>query len=264
VKPLFTFGRVVATPGAVAAIGASGDHLSTYLALDRNLLILSAPAWVAFESLNELAIAPQAAETPVMVIGIRLGFPSWQVQFCHNLLYSGFVFQNASINEKRILFSRTVIGYGASRAVIMFGLLRHRPGFLKGLPIHVMTAFMDSEVTIDFTLGNRCAVNQKRLAHEEDDSDIGRIHSFLNSQFAVLRIFRAFEQVVRFGLGTKFADAILMAAPKARRFDLRLVQVAQGAGRSAFPICGYVDAGGRYILLAASLWKLNRMLPIPA
>jgi hypothetical protein len=32
VKPLFTLGRVVATPGALAAIGVSGDDLSTYLA----------------------------------------------------------------------------------------------------------------------------------------------------------------------------------------------------------------------------------------
>ena len=31
-KPLFTLGRVVATPGALAAIGVSGDDLSTYLA----------------------------------------------------------------------------------------------------------------------------------------------------------------------------------------------------------------------------------------
>jgi hypothetical protein len=32
VKPLFTLGHVVATPGALAAIGVSGDDLSTYLA----------------------------------------------------------------------------------------------------------------------------------------------------------------------------------------------------------------------------------------
>ena len=32
VKPLFTLGQVVATPGALAAIGVSGDDLSTYLA----------------------------------------------------------------------------------------------------------------------------------------------------------------------------------------------------------------------------------------
>jgi hypothetical protein len=32
VKPLFTLGGVVATPGALAAIGVSGDDLSTYLA----------------------------------------------------------------------------------------------------------------------------------------------------------------------------------------------------------------------------------------
>ena len=31
-KPLFTLGRVVATPGALAAIGVTGDDLSTYLA----------------------------------------------------------------------------------------------------------------------------------------------------------------------------------------------------------------------------------------
>ena len=31
-KPLFTLGRVVATPGAIAAIGVSGDDLSAYLA----------------------------------------------------------------------------------------------------------------------------------------------------------------------------------------------------------------------------------------
>src|ERR1700722_12953055 len=31
-KPLFTLGRVVATPGALAAIGVSGDDLSSYLA----------------------------------------------------------------------------------------------------------------------------------------------------------------------------------------------------------------------------------------
>ena len=30
-KPLFTLGRVVATPGALAAIGVQGDDLSTYL-----------------------------------------------------------------------------------------------------------------------------------------------------------------------------------------------------------------------------------------
>ena len=30
-KPLFTLGRVVATPGAPAAIGVSGDDISTYL-----------------------------------------------------------------------------------------------------------------------------------------------------------------------------------------------------------------------------------------
>jgi hypothetical protein len=32
VKPLFTLGRVVATPGALASIGVSGDDRSTYLA----------------------------------------------------------------------------------------------------------------------------------------------------------------------------------------------------------------------------------------
>jgi hypothetical protein len=32
VKPLFILGHVVATPGALAAIGVSGDDLSTYLA----------------------------------------------------------------------------------------------------------------------------------------------------------------------------------------------------------------------------------------
>jgi hypothetical protein len=32
VKPLFALGRVVATPGALAAIGISGDDLSSYLA----------------------------------------------------------------------------------------------------------------------------------------------------------------------------------------------------------------------------------------
>jgi hypothetical protein len=32
VKPIFTLGRVVATPGALAAIGVSGDDLSTFLA----------------------------------------------------------------------------------------------------------------------------------------------------------------------------------------------------------------------------------------
>ena len=31
-KPLFTLGQLVATPGAPAAIGVSGDDLSTYLA----------------------------------------------------------------------------------------------------------------------------------------------------------------------------------------------------------------------------------------
>ena len=31
-KPLFTLGHLVATPGALAAIGVSGDDLSTYLA----------------------------------------------------------------------------------------------------------------------------------------------------------------------------------------------------------------------------------------
>jgi hypothetical protein len=32
VKPLFTLGQLVATPGALAAIGVSGDDLYTYLA----------------------------------------------------------------------------------------------------------------------------------------------------------------------------------------------------------------------------------------
>ncbi len=32
VKPLFRLGQLVATPGALAAIGASGDDLSTFLA----------------------------------------------------------------------------------------------------------------------------------------------------------------------------------------------------------------------------------------
>jgi hypothetical protein len=32
VKPIFTLGRVVATPGALAAMGISGDDISTYLA----------------------------------------------------------------------------------------------------------------------------------------------------------------------------------------------------------------------------------------
>jgi hypothetical protein len=32
VKPLFTLGQVVATPGALAAIGVSGDDISIYLA----------------------------------------------------------------------------------------------------------------------------------------------------------------------------------------------------------------------------------------
>jgi len=32
VKPLFTLGQLVATPGALAAIGVSGDDLSSYLA----------------------------------------------------------------------------------------------------------------------------------------------------------------------------------------------------------------------------------------
>jgi hypothetical protein len=32
VKPLFTLGQLVATPGALAAIGVSGDDLSNYLA----------------------------------------------------------------------------------------------------------------------------------------------------------------------------------------------------------------------------------------
>ena len=31
-KPLFTLGHVVATPGALAAIGVSGDDIFTYLA----------------------------------------------------------------------------------------------------------------------------------------------------------------------------------------------------------------------------------------
>jgi hypothetical protein len=31
VKPLFTLGHMVATPGALAAIGVSGDSLSSYL-----------------------------------------------------------------------------------------------------------------------------------------------------------------------------------------------------------------------------------------
>lgn len=35
-KPLFTLGRVVPTPGALAAIGVSGDDLSTYLALHQS------------------------------------------------------------------------------------------------------------------------------------------------------------------------------------------------------------------------------------
>jgi len=32
VKPLFTLGHLVATPGTLAPIGVSGDDLSTYLA----------------------------------------------------------------------------------------------------------------------------------------------------------------------------------------------------------------------------------------
>jgi hypothetical protein len=32
VKPLFTLGQVLATPGALAAIGVSGDDLNAYLA----------------------------------------------------------------------------------------------------------------------------------------------------------------------------------------------------------------------------------------
>jgi hypothetical protein len=32
VKPLFPLGRIVATPGALTAIGISGDDISTYLA----------------------------------------------------------------------------------------------------------------------------------------------------------------------------------------------------------------------------------------
>ena len=32
VKPLFTLGRIVATPSALAAMGISGEDLSTYLA----------------------------------------------------------------------------------------------------------------------------------------------------------------------------------------------------------------------------------------
>ena len=35
-KPLFTLGQVVATPGALAAIGVSGDDLSAYLARHRS------------------------------------------------------------------------------------------------------------------------------------------------------------------------------------------------------------------------------------
>ena len=35
-KPIFTLGRVVAMPGAPAAIGVSGDDLSTYLARHRS------------------------------------------------------------------------------------------------------------------------------------------------------------------------------------------------------------------------------------
>jgi hypothetical protein len=39
-----------------------------------------------------------------------------------------------------------------------------------------------------------------------------------------------------------------MAAPKAHRSDARLFQVAQGAGRSGFPVFGQADAGHQFLL----------------
>jgi hypothetical protein len=64
--------------------------------------------------------APQAAETPIVAIGIGLRASRWQIQFRNNLSHNGFVFQDASVKEKRILFRLRVIGYAASREVIIF------------------------------------------------------------------------------------------------------------------------------------------------
>jgi hypothetical protein len=54
VKPLFTLGRVVATPSALAAIGISGDDLPTYLA----------------------AISPVVGVTLTLTTGRRINFHS--------------------------------------------------------------------------------------------------------------------------------------------------------------------------------------------
>ena len=94
-----------------------------------------------------------------MDVSIHLGSPSWQVQFRHKVFYNRFAFQDASVKEKRILFRLRVIGYAASRVIVIFGVLWHRPVFFERLPIHVMTALMDSEVTIDFALRKRRAIN---------------------------------------------------------------------------------------------------------
>jgi multisubunit Na+/H+ antiporter MnhG subunit len=59
--------------------------------------------------------APQTVGTTVVAVGLCLGSPSWQVWFLHNLLYNGFVFQVASIKEKQILLSLSVIAYATAR-----------------------------------------------------------------------------------------------------------------------------------------------------
>jgi hypothetical protein len=110
-----------------------------------------------------LATAPEAAETPVVAIGIGPRASHWQIQFRNNLFHNGFVFQDASVKEKQILFRLHVIGYAASWEFIVFGVLWHHPVFLEGLPINFVTALVDFEFTVDFATGNRRAVNQQRL-----------------------------------------------------------------------------------------------------
>src|ERR1700676_5537159 len=61
---------------------------------------------------SQLVPAPQTVATTGVVVGVCLGAPSWQFWFRHSLFYNGFVFQDASIKEKQILFSLSVIGYG--------------------------------------------------------------------------------------------------------------------------------------------------------
>jgi hypothetical protein len=65
---------------------------------------------------------------------------------------------------------------------------------------------------------------------------------------AFFGIFRALEQMFRFSLRAVLADTVRMTAPKAHRSDAWLFQVAQGAGRSVFPVFGQADAGHQFLL----------------